>query len=157
MRPTPWAPVPELALTVEIDAPQQQVWDAVVDWPTQGAWMLLTRVEGTAQQGRGVGGGIAAFTGIGRVGFLDTMTITTWEPPHRCLVVHTGKVVRGTGAFEVEALSETRSRFRWSEQVDLPLGILGRIGWVFTKPLVAAGVRYSLRRLARQLAARPPA
>lgn len=149
--------MPELALSVDIDAPAQAVWDAVVDWDTQGEWMLATTVRGTVHEGRGVGGQLEAFTGVWRIGFLDTMTITTWDPPRRCLVVHTGKVVRGTGAFEVEELGPGRSRFRWSEQVDLPLGLLGRIGWVFTKPLVAAGLRYSLRRLARKLStARPP-
>ena len=144
--------MPELTLSVEIPADQQRVWDAVVDWPNQRRWMLLTDVRATAQDGVGVGGELAAFTGVGRIGFLDTMTITEWEPPQRCLVRHTGKVVRGTGVFEVQALGQGRSRFLWSEVVELPFGVIGRIGWLFTKPLVAAGVRYSLRKLARQLA-----
>jgi hypothetical protein len=145
--------MPDLVLSVEIAAPQQQVWDAVVDWPAQREWMLLTDVRATGGDGVGAGAGIAAFTGIGRVGFLDTMTITAWEPPHRCLVLHTGKVVRGTGAFVVEPVSASRSRFVWSESVELPLGVLGRIGWLVVKPVVAFGVRYSLRRLARRMEA----
>ncbi|MDX6274382.1 MAG: hypothetical protein QOJ92_1592 [Frankiales bacterium] len=144
--------MPELVLSIDIPAPQQRVWDAVVDWPTQREWMLLTDVRATADDGVGVGAQLAAFTGIGPVGFLDTMTITAWEPPHRCRVVHTGKVVRGTAAFEVQRLTDSRSRFVWSEWVVLPFGILGRVGWLFVKPLVALGVRYSLRRLAARLA-----
>jgi hypothetical protein len=52
----------------------------------------------------------------------------------------------------VQPLGPDRSRFVWSEVVDLPFGVIGRLGWLLTKPLVALGVRYSLRRLARQLA-----
>ena len=37
------------------------------------------------------------------------MTITVWEPPRRAVVRHTGKVVRGSGAFEVEDLGPDRS------------------------------------------------
>jgi hypothetical protein len=107
--------------------------------------MVLTRAEG----GRAVGESISAFTGIGRLGFLDTMTITVWEPPRRAVVRHTGKVVRGSGAFEVQALGERRSRVVWSEWVDLPFGPIGRLGWPLVKVLVGAGLRLSLRRLAR--------
>lgn len=144
----------ELVLDVDVDASPQVVWDAVVDWQSQGEWMLGTRVRGTAADGIGVGGGIEAFTGIGRLGFLDTMVITAWDPPHRCDVEHTGRVVRGTGVFEVLALpGGDRSRFVWTERLILPLGILGRAGWPLVKPLFAAGVRLSLKRFARHVEA----
>ena len=79
------------------------------------------------------------------------MVITRWEPPFRCDVRHTGRVVRGTGVFEVFSLPGDRSRFAWSEDLDLPLGVLGRIGWLGLRPLFALGVRRSLKRLARTL------
>jgi Polyketide cyclase / dehydrase and lipid transport len=144
----------ELILDVEVDAPPEAVWAAVVDWDAQGDWMLGTKVRGTVQDGVGVGGGIEAFTGVGRVGFLDTMVITSWDPPHRCDVEHTGRLIRGSGVFEVLSLpGGTRSRFVWTERVDLPLGWAGRLGWPLVRPLVAGGVRLSLKRLARQVAA----
>ena len=49
--------------------------------------------------------------------------------------------------------SPGRSRFIWAEQLDLPLGSLGRFGWFLVRPAFAAGVRASLRRLARGLEA----
>ena len=140
-----------LQLSVDIDAPPETVWGAVTDWPRQGDWMMLTRVRGTALGGVGVGGGVEAFTGIARLGFLDTMEITEWEPPHRCLVRHTGSVVRGTGAFEVWPLPGGRARLYWSEDLDLPLGTLGRGGWVLVQPVFARFVRRSLQRLATQV------
>ena len=138
-----------LELTVDVDAPVAATWAGAVDWAGQGEWMLGTSVRPVTQRGQGVGGRIEAFTGVGRLGFVDTMTITRWEPPHRCHVLHTGRLVRGTGAFEVEPRDGGRSRFVWREELDLPLGLLGRLGWPLVRPLFAAGVQLSLRRFAR--------
>ncbi|MGB8649431.1 MAG: SRPBCC family protein [Mycobacteriales bacterium] len=137
-----------LELTVDVDTPVEQTWAGAVDWDRQGEWMLGTTVRGTAAGGQGVGGGLEAFTGVGRLGFLDTMEITVWEPPYRCHVRHTGRLVRGTGEFEVEA-RDGGSTFVWREDLDLPLGVLGRLGWPLVRPLFAAGVRRSLARFAR--------
>lgn len=141
-----------IEVDVVVEAPVEDVWRAVTDWPGQSEWMLGTRVWATENDGVGVGGGVAAFTGVGRWGFLDTMVITRWEPPHRCDVLHTGRVVRGTGTFEVLSLPGQRSRFVWSEELDLPLGVAGRVGWPLVRPAFALGVRHSLQRLARSLA-----
>lgn len=141
----------ELTLEVDVAAPAEQTWAGAVDWAGQGEWMLGTRVRPTGQDGVGVGGGISAFTGVGPVGFLDTMVITEWDPPRRCVVAHTGRVVRGSGVFEVVATGASSSRFIWSEQLDLPLGALGRAGWVVVRAPFAAGVRASLRRFAARV------
>jgi hypothetical protein len=144
--------VPRLALFVDVDAPVESTWAAAVDWPRQGEWMLGTRVRPTVQDGQGVGGQLEAFSGIGPIGFLDTMVITLWQPPRACHVLHTGRVVRGTGAFEVEPRGEGRCRFHWREDLELPLGLLGRIGWWLVGPLFTYGVQLSLRRFARAVA-----
>ena len=140
--------MPELTLHVDVEAPVEATWAAVVDWDRQGEWMLGTRVEAGEQGGRGVGGTLRAFTGVGRFGFWDSMVITGWEPPHRCEVRHTGRLVRGGGVFVVEPRG-SGSRFVWSEQLDLPFGAIGRAGWPLIRPLFAAGVRLSLGRFAR--------
>ena len=134
-----------VALDVVIDAPVDRVFDAVTDWPAQGEWMLGTRVEVRGGDGRSVGSKLAAWTGLGPVGFWDTMVITRWDPPHRVDVLHTGSLVRGLGVMEVLALPDDRSRFVWREELDLPLGALGRIGWPIARPAFLAGVRASLR------------
>lgn len=139
----------ELVLHVDVDAPVAATWAGAVDWTGQGEWMLGTRVRPVTQRGQGAGARIEAFTGVGPIGFLDTMTVTRWDPPHRCDVVHTGRVVRGTGTFAVEPREGGRSRFVWSEQLDLPLGVVGRLGWRLVRPLFAYGVQLSLRRFAR--------
>jgi hypothetical protein len=147
--------MPVLALSVDVDAPAAQTWAAAVDWARQGEWMLGTRVRPTVGNGQGVGGRVEAFSGIGPIGFLDPMEITLWQPPRACHVKHLGRVVRGTGAFEVEPRGDARSRFHWREDLDLPLGILGRIGWLLARPFFAYGVQLSLRRFARHVARNP--
>jgi uncharacterized protein YndB with AHSA1/START domain len=137
----------DLRLEVDVDAPVETTWAAATDWDRQGEWMLGTTVRGTDQGGRGVGGGLRAVTGIGRFGVVDTMTITEWDPPRIARVLHTGRVVKGTAAFE------TRERpggsvFVWSETLDLPLGALGRLGWRVLRPAFVLGLKLSLRKFA---------
>ena len=145
----------ELTESVVVAAPPQAVWDRLVDWDAQGEWMLLTRVRGTEQHGQGVGAGIEGWTGLGPLVVHDTMTIRVWEPPVRCVVRHTGRFVRGSGAFEITDLGDGRSRFTWSEWLDLPLGLLGRLGWPLVRPVMRAGVGFSLRRFARAVESGP--
>ena len=139
----------QLVVTQQVNAPQQQVWDVLTDWEVHDRWMLLTRARGD----RAEGGRVEAFTGVGPVGFLDPMTITMWEPPRIAVVRHTGRVVRGSGSFEVRELSPGRSQVVWSEYVDPPLGLLGQLGWPLVRPLLRLFVQASLRRLARYVEA----
>ena len=143
----------EVVLSVDVDAPPEAVFAALADWAGQGEWMLGTRVWQETRGPTNVGTRLAAFTGVGPLGFLDTMEITHWDPPRRCLVRHDGRVVRGAGAFEVEPLPGDRSRFHWSEWLDLPLGRLGEVGWLVSAPVFVVGVRLSLRRFARHVEA----
>jgi len=140
----------ELVAQVDVGATQQQVWDALVDWERQSEWIPLTRVRRTAQGGAGVGAGIEGWTGIGPVGFLDPMTITAWAPPARCEVRHTGRLVRGSAAFEVAPLPGDRVRLTWSEQIVPPFGRAGALAWQLATPIARLALRQALRRFARQ-------
>ena len=139
----------------------QTAWDLVVDWDRQSRWMLFTRVWATENDGVGIGGGVAARTSVGALGFTDDMLITHWDPPHECTVKHLGTVVRGTGTFAVTpgrwgsdgpAVGSGTSTFTWSEDVVLPLGKLGVAAWTLVRPALEVMMRASLRRLAREVA-----
>ena len=129
-----------------IDVPIEKVWAALADWESQGEWMLQTTVEVTSDIREGVGTSIAAFTGIGKLGIMDHMTVTSWNPPTICDVVHTGAIIKGTGRFELTALSENSTRFDWSEEILAPRAI-----FLLIAPGLYAGVRISLSALRRQL------
>ena len=136
--------MPELTVSVDVEAPPLQVWRALVDWERQGEWMPLTDVRVVGGDPHGVGGRIEARTGVpvggGRhAGMLDTLEITGWHPPNRVEVLHTGRVVRGPGVFEVRPRN-AGATVVWTEHLDLPLGAVGRLGW----PLVRPGARFAL-------------
>lgn len=137
-----------LAISLEIEAPIQKVWEELANWEKQSDWMLQTRVWVTSKIQSGVGTQISALTGIKSFGILDTMEVTNWQPPHICDVVHTGRVIRGTGRFELIAIDAARTRFDWSEEVIAPRAL-----FILMAPGLYVGVRISLARFARSLRA----
>jgi carbon monoxide dehydrogenase subunit G len=134
---------------IRIRATPERVWQTAMDWSRQHEWIPAT----TSKGGTGKGAEIAARTAIGPVGFTDTMIVTEWDPPRRCVTRHTGHVVRGDGIFEVVPAGDL-SEFRWTELVDLPVPAAIRPAatmlaqWT-VGPLVRIGLDYALRRLAR--------
>jgi hypothetical protein len=138
----------DLSLTQRVKASQEEVFAEIVNWPGQSAWMLGTEVWVTKNNGVGVGGEFAAFTGIGKLGFVDPMKITHWNPPSEVSVLHLGKFVKGTGEMKVERISENESDFIWSESLDLPLGIIGFIGYKIIEPFFKIAIKKSLKKFA---------
>lgn len=143
-----------LAVDLPIAAPASKVWEAIADWQGQSDWMLQTRVFLTSKESAGIGVTIEAFTGplyrfyprFAWLGVLDLMRVTRWEPPVRCDVIHYGKVIKGTGTFEVEAVDDASSIFHWSEEIEAP-----RLVFLLIKPFILAGVKISLSRFRRLL------
>jgi hypothetical protein len=132
---------------------KNKLWSHVADWESQGDWMLQTKVWVTSSIRDGVGTSIEAFTGpfykfypkFSKLGLLDLMTVTQWDPPNSCHVIHTGAVIKGTGTFELVELEPNKTQFNWSETVVIPRALL-----FIGIPLLWAvkiGVIISLRRL----------
>ena len=142
-----------LAIRVDCDASIEKVWAKIADWGSQGEWMVATRVWLTSDISEGVGTSIAAFTGpahriypkLSFLGLLDKMTVTTWEPPSRCDVIHTGKILKGTGTFQLDSNGPNSTTFFWSETIDIHRAL-----FLFGAPFIWLGVRISLARFARQ-------
>jgi len=146
-----------IRISLTLPCNQLRAWQAIADWEGQGSWMLQSKVWVTSQIREGVGTSIAAFTGplykrypkFSKVGLLDTMIVTNWQPPTRCDVLHTGKVLKGTGTFELIEISQSATRFNWSEDIEC-----SRLQFLAIYPFLWIGVRISLARLATSL--RPP-
>ncbi|MGH3673323.1 MAG: SRPBCC family protein [Pseudonocardiaceae bacterium] len=137
-----------LTVRVDVDAPPDTVFAAAMDWERQGEWMLGTTVRIRRGDGRSVGSELEAFTGVAGIGITDSMQITVWDAPSRCEVRHLGKVVRGTGIFAVQPRGRDAATFAWTEELELPLGALGALGWRLVRPIFGWGLRFSLERFA---------
>jgi hypothetical protein len=142
-----------LEVVREIPVAAGLAFDAIVDLASQDRWMVATtlRVMDGPVPPPAVGSRIAARTGLGPLGFVDTMEVVGFVPGESWEVRHTGSVVKGRGLFAVAATGARTCRVSWLEEFDLPLGALGRWGWPLARPFVAAGLRASLNRLAAGL------
>jgi uncharacterized protein YndB with AHSA1/START domain len=141
----------DLELSVQVAAPPEHTWAVLTDWARQGEWMLGTTVAVTGGDGHSVGSTLSAKTGYGAFGFVDTMEVSEYDAKgRRCVVRHTGRLVRGEGEFAVTPNGRAgMCTVHWSERLELPFGAVGRLGWAAGRGVFSAGVRYSLRRLAR--------
>ncbi len=141
-----------LSISLVIEAPCEDVWKKIANWESQGEWMLQTKVWVTSDYVEGVGTSIAAFTGplykfyprLKSFGLLDLMVVTQWQPPYRCDVDHVGKVLKGSGSFQLSEINGSSTRFDWSETIVAPKAI-----FLLVAPLLYVGVRISLARFAR--------
>ena len=116
--------------------------------------MLQTRVWVTSDIRSGVGTSISALTGPlvksgFKFGLLDKMVVTNWQPPRLCEVDHVGKIIKGTGKFELTDVStdrETATNFDWSETIKAPKAV-----FLLIYLPTYLGVRISLLRFRRSL------
>lgn len=138
---------------VAVAVPVETAWAGLTGWEDQTGWMLFTVV--TVEPGaHRVGERLDAFTRIAGLGFHDPMEVSRWDPPNLVEVVHLGKVVRGGGTFEVRP-APGGAWLVWVEDLDLPLGLVGGLGFAVLRPVFQLMLRWSLRRLAKQLERRP--
>jgi carbon monoxide dehydrogenase subunit G len=138
-----------MQVCADVAAPAEATWSVLTDWSRQSEWALLTTTRGVgATRGHAVGEQVHAFTGVGRVGFLDTMVIERWDPPALCRVRKTGRVVRGAAEFRVEPTGPARSRVTYVAEVEVPGGRLGLLVWPAARAAFSAGFARSLRTLA---------
>lgn len=146
-----------ISLSIVFDAPLDQAWSEIVDWQSQGNWMLQTKVWAPPAPSP-IEQEIFAFTGplyrwhprFKKIGILDHMRVSYWNPPFQCDVLHIGSVIQGTGTFSLKAISESKTRFDWSETIEAPRFIFQLI-----RPFFTLGVWISLQRLARILKNQP--
>ncbi|MEQ7127254.1 SRPBCC family protein [Actinopolymorpha sp. B11F2] len=142
--------------TREIAAPAERAWSLLVDWERQSEWMPATTVRMLPGPTHGIGTRLEAVTGFGPIHVADPMRVVAWEPPRRCVTLHEGRWLRGTGTFAVEPLGRDRCRVTWREDLD-PGPVLGRVPGVPTLLARASQPFFALalRRFGTALAAYP--
>jgi carbon monoxide dehydrogenase subunit G len=147
---------------VHIHRSVAHVWSVLTDWEAQPEWMHDARsVAVTSPHRTGVGVTIDVPTDIalGLV-VMDRMEVTGWVEHETIAVRHTGRFIKGSGAFEVQAThlpdGGEGTLFTWWEEVDAPLGRLGEaVAQYLAMPYVAFIFRRSLRGLKRVAEGQP--
>ena len=138
-----------IRVAVDIAAPVERVWQVVEPVEHHVDWMAdAESIEFVTDQRRGVGTAFLCRTKVGPIRLTDKMRITRWEPNRAMGVEHVG-LVTGSGAFTLEALDASRTRFVWEEQLKFPWWLGGPLGaFVGGKIVLRAIWRANLRRLA---------
>ena len=150
-----------VTVSIDLDATPLEVWAFVepierhVDWMTDAV-----AIRFQTEQTRDVGTAFLCDTRIGPIRLVDRMEITEWQPivesiglgdrtdgrpPHR----HRGRCrrVHDRGRHPTR---RSRTRFTWTEQLDFPWYLGGRLGAIVGGKLVLGPIwRRNLRTLKR--------
>lgn len=112
-----------------VATPLAAVWDTLTDFGAYGRWIPLTRMRTDPPPVR-LGWGFGGFTGVGPVGFLDSMLVVRWEPPTdgeaRFSVRKTGRVLRGWADVRMSA-TDDGTDVVWREEIVPRPEPLGRL------------------------------
>lgn len=137
-----------IQVSIDINAPVSRVWEVVEPVERHIDWMAdAVAIRFQTDQTRGVGTKFFCDTKVGPIKLVDVMTITAWEPNAVMGVTHTG-VVTGTGEFTLTALTESTTRFTWTESLVFPWWLGGPIGAIVGGQIVMKAIwRRNLREL----------
>ncbi|MCU1399197.1 MAG: hypothetical protein JWN62_2306 [Acidimicrobiales bacterium] len=130
-----------MAVSVEIDASTERVWEIVEPVERHIDWMHdAVAIRFQTEQHRGVGTKFFCDTKVGPIKLVDVMEITEWEPMRTMGVRHTG-LVTGTGNFTLTPIDmDRRTRFAWTEELTFPWWLGGRIGGIVGGNLVMKAI-----------------
>jgi hypothetical protein len=128
-----------------------EAWARLVDWEGQPEWMAdaeAVQVLTASREGPGVR--IAVRTRV--LGFpllTDVLEVTEWRPPQQLVVIRRG-FVRGRGAWRLDRVGD-HTRFVWTEELRMPVPVVGELALQLYRPLMRRLMRRSLDRLAAAL------
>jgi hypothetical protein len=137
----------DVLLPVGVEA----AWARLLQWERQPEWMVdAASVRVASAQREGAGVLIAVRTKIFGLPLLtDVLEITEWDPPRRFVMVRRG-FVRGRGEWRLEP-ERDGARFTWSEELTVPIPVLGELALAAYRPLMRGLMRRSLANLAGML------
>jgi uncharacterized protein YndB with AHSA1/START domain len=111
-------------------------WAALTEWERQAEWMRdADRVEVVSRQRAGLGTTVAVRTRVLHVPlFTERLEVVGWDPPRELRIAHRS-FVRGTGTWSLEPAG-TGTRFRWVEEISLPVPVLGELALLVYRPFM---------------------
>jgi polyketide cyclase/dehydrase/lipid transport protein len=141
----------KVGASVIVPAGPEDVWVVLLQWERQPEWMVDAVSVGVTSPGRtGVGTRIDVRTRIlGLPVLTDLLEVTEWDPPRRLVVTRRG-FVRGTGAWVLDR-QPNATRVQWSEEIRVPVPVLGELALLAYRPIMRRLMRRSLTNLAGQV------
>ena len=136
-----------------LPATPERVWSSIERWEEQSRWIrdaVWVRLLTTERSG--VGTRIEVLNRVLQVPlFTEQLEVVGWEPPRRMVIAHRS-FVRGTGTWSLEPVDGS-TRFTWTEELSLPIPILGEPALLVYRPFLRRLMRGSLASLQRLIAA----
>ncbi len=132
---------------VDLPVPAEEAWRRLVAWEDQSRWMKdAGSVRALTAQREGVGVIVAVPTLVLNLPlFTDRLEVTVWDPPRRLVMAHR-RLVRGVGSWTLETEGDD-TVFTWSEDVSLPVPILGGLALLVYRPVMRRLMRRSMASL----------
>ncbi len=138
-------PDPVMKMAITIDAPIDEVWDAVADIERQPLWMEEMKAVRLRSPGPvGVGTRAEADVRVFLVGIVDAVEVDAYDPPTRFGIRHVGTYA-GEGRLTLEAIDARRTLVLWDERLVPP--VFPHLGQLFQKPILGAIFQADLERL----------
>ena len=136
---------------VVLPVPPAAAWAALTDWERQAEWMRdADRVEVVSLQRAGLGTTVAVRTRVLHVPlFTERLEVVGWDPPRELRIAHRS-FVRGTGTWSLGPAG-TGTRFRWVEEVSLPVPVLGELALRVYRPFMRRLMGGAMRDLQTRL------
>ena len=136
-----------------LPATPDRVWSTIERWEAQSQWIrdavwvrLLTRER------TGAGARVEVMNRVLHVPlFTEQLEVVGWDPPHRMVMAHRS-FVRGTGTWSLEPVDGS-TMFTWTEELSLPIPILGELALLVYRPFLRRSMRGSLANLQRLISA----
>ena len=134
------------------DAPDR-VWSTIEPGEEQSRWIRdAVWVRLLTTERAGVGTRIEVKNRVLHVPlFTEQLEVVGWDPPRRMVMAHRS-FVRGTGTWSLESVGGS-TRFTWTEELSLPIPILGELALLVYRPFLRRLMRGSLANLQRLISA----
>jgi uncharacterized protein YndB with AHSA1/START domain len=135
-----------------LSAPPERVWSSIERWEEQSRWIRdAVWVRLLTTEPAGIGTRIEVKNRVLHVPlFTEQLEVVGWEPPHRMVMAHRS-FVRGTGIWSLEPVDGS-TRFTWTEELSLPIPLLGELALLVYRPVLRHLMRRSLANLQRLVA-----
>jgi hypothetical protein len=136
----------------DISALPERVWASIERWEDQSRWIrdaVWVRVLTPERAGLGVR--VRVLNRVLLVPlFTEQLEVTGWDPPRRMVMAHRS-FVRGIGIWSLRP-EDGGTRFTWTEELSLPIPLLGELALLVYRPFLRRLMRGSLANLQRLVA-----